>query len=187
MKMTKKPNPLSTVVELDEHEKQLLWYKLKLEWMDDTMFSAYFELTSRLKDEPGLPALSMAEAVSEAVKHLDPDYWCGDEGKTPLDKRMDEMLQFNLDELQSTHSGDCTAFPASCGKCHAERLLGISTLPKASKGVNHSIYNAFTGFKDGAVIFRSVDEALQILQSADHVYAEAASNILRQHVADLQH
>ncbi len=187
MKITKQPNPLATVVELDENEKKLLWYKLKLEWMEDAMYGAYFNLTSRLKDQPGLPAMTVEAAIEESVRELDPDYWCGDEGKAPLDTNTDKMLEYYLDELRSIHSGDCTAFPASCGKCHAERLLGFSTLPQFSKGINHSLYHAFISFEGMQLTRHTLEEAQARLDAREDDLGKKAAEILRSHTADLQH
>ena len=132
MKITYTPNPLDTIVELDEHEKKELWYKRKLERYEDMIFGAHFELTHRLKDMGSLKALSLEEAVKKAVDELDPDYWCNDEeGKkdhSKLDTWVDELHAHYLAELKSNHAGDCTCVAMSCSKCHAEGLLGIDTL-----------------------------------------------------------
>ena len=50
MKITYTPNPLCTVIELDEHEQEAFKLKIKIEQYEDMIFSAHFALTNRLKD-----------------------------------------------------------------------------------------------------------------------------------------
>ena len=145
MKITYTPNPLATIVELDEHEIEVLRLKIKLEQYEELMFGAYWDLTRDEKYLAGLPRPKTVEqARQEAIEALDPKHWCTDE-PSKVDKRVEELLQHFLEELRGSHLGDCTAFPMSCSKCHAENLLGIDTLgPKSGKHVLHRIASTFS-------------------------------------------
>lgn len=44
MKIIWQPNPLHTIVELDEWEKKELWYKVKIDEMKSRLASAHFHL-----------------------------------------------------------------------------------------------------------------------------------------------
>lgn len=143
MKITWNENPLATAIELDEHEKKEFWYKLKIEQMEELMFSAHFAITDRLNDMGSLKARTPEEAMAEARKELDPAYWCTDE-KSKLDQRVDELMKYYLADLQGQHAGDCTCFAMSCSKCHAESLLGIDTIKGLSKHPGHKISSVFS-------------------------------------------
>ncbi len=146
MKITYNKNPLYTTIELDEHEKKELWYKIKVEQLEELIFGAHFHLKEGKYFD-----------LEKARKEVDPEYYCTDE-KSPLDKRCDELLAYYLDDLQSCHVGDCTCVPCSCSKCHAESLLGIDTIPGLGK---HSAYKVDAAFgKDNE---RSIEEAIAYL------------------------
>lgn len=174
MKITYTPNPLETIVELDEHEIEALRLKLKLEQYEDMMFSAHFAITDRLQDRGSLKALSIEEALAEARGVLDPDRWCSD-GASKVDQLVEERLRYYLEELKGAHSGDCTASPSPCVKCHAEQALGIDTLgPGASKAVLHSVHCAFSRWnpatKQHDLPPVTLDLALSRLDDDAHAY-----------------
>jgi hypothetical protein len=170
MKITYTPNPLTSVVELEEHEVELMRLRIKVNEMEDMLFQAHFNLVNRQQDMGSLKALTPAEAIAEAVKELDPDYWCQD-GESRLDRRVDELTQHYVEALKDSHAGDCNAFPASCSKCHAEELLGINTLGTyPGKQVLHSLYHTFN-YREGDVWKdRPVSEVLSMLSPDAHAY-----------------
>lgn len=170
MKITHTPNPLTAVVELEDHEVELMRLRIKIGEMEDMLYQAHFSLVSRQKDMGSLKALTLAEAVDEAAKELDPDYWCQD-GESRLDKRVAELTQHYVEALRESHAGDCTAFPASCSKCHAEGLLGINTLGSyPGKRVLHSLYHTFN-YRDGDTWKdRPASEVLPLLSPDAHAY-----------------
>lgn len=133
MKITYKTNPLDTTVELDDHEKQILWYKIKCDELIELLFDAHFHMKE-----------GQFYDLEKAKKSLDPDYFLNeeDDSKSPLEKRCDQMLEYYLEELKSYHIGDCTCVPASCGKCHAEDKLGINTIPGLGKHSAYKVDNA---------------------------------------------
>ena len=169
MKITYTPNPLDTIVELDEHEIEVLRLKLKLEIYEDKMFSAHYALNTTLDPE---------EAKEEAMKQLNPAKWCTDE-MSLVDARVEELLQHYLEELRGGHLGDCTAFPMSCSKCHAEQLLGIDTLkPYPGKSVLHVINLAFN-YKEGEESkMRDMAGAIEWLQVGGETRTKALEYLL---------
>lgn len=154
MKITYNKNPLRTTIELDEHEKKELWYKIKINYMEDMLYGAYFHL----EDSDG-----KYFDVDKARKRLDPSFWCTDE-KSKLDEYCDTLLECLLNDLMSTHVGDCTCVACSCTKCQAETLLDINTIPGLGK---HSAYKIDSAFgKDNE---RTIDEALEHLKNPTYV------------------
>lgn len=139
-------NPLRSTIELDEMEKKLLWHKIKINEMEEMLFSAHFHLQKDKHFD--------LEKAKEAV---DPDYYCTDE-QSKLDKRCDMLLEHFIEELNSFHAGDCTCVPCSCSKCHAESLLGIDTIKGLGKHSAYKIDGAFG--KDNE---KSIDEAIEVL------------------------
>jgi hypothetical protein len=161
VKITYTPNPLNTVVELDEHEKRELWHTLRFNEMLDMLFSVHYEMTCK-KEGPDFERIK---------REVDPDYYLNDDEGTPdktkLDKRCDELLEHYLEELKGSHIGDCTCFAMSCSKCHAESMLGIDTIKGLGKHPGHKIQSAFS-YREGDVWKeRTIEEALEYLRNYD--------------------
>lgn len=147
MKITYHKNPLYSTTELDEHEKKELWYKIKIEQMDDLLFSAHFHLEGQYFN------------LETAKKAVDPDYYIAEDDEiSPLDKRCDDLLAYYISELQGVHLGDCTCVACSCGKCHAESLIGIDTIKGLGKHSASKIDGAF-----GSNNEKTIDEAIASL------------------------
>jgi len=141
MIITYHKNPLKTTVELNEHEKKELWYKIKLEEYEDIIFEVQF----CLKDGKyfNLERARIAVESDEVCR---------------IDKRVNELLECYLAELMGSHCGDCTAVPCSCTKCHAEDMLGINT----TKGLRkHEGYNIAKLFSENSE--KTLDEAIEHL------------------------
>ena len=141
MKINYHPNPLRTTIELDEHEKKELWYKIVIDEYKWAIIGAKVKLE-------GIPSLDKTPNIEEAIKELRVDYFFNEgeyEGKG-VDARADEMLAYYIEELQGWHCGDCTCVPCSCSKCHAEDLLEINTIKGLGK---HSAYKIDSAFSDG--------------------------------------
>lgn len=143
MKITCTPNPLNTIIELDDHEKEVFKLKLRIEAYEDMLFSAHWSLTRSAEYLAGLPRpKTIEEARAAAIEELDPEYWCAENNK--LDARVEELLQHYIEELKSNHVGDCTCCPASCSKCHAESMIGINTIKGLGKHSAHKIESVFS-------------------------------------------
>lgn len=144
MKITWNENPMATTIELDDKEKEIFKLKLKLEIYEDLMFSAHWNLTRDAEYLTSLPRpQTVGQAREEAIKQLNPDYWCTDD-VSPADKRVNELFEYYIADLQGHHAGDCTCVPCSCTKCHAESLLGIDTIKGLSKYAGSKISLVFS-------------------------------------------
>ena len=159
MKITYNTNPLRTTVELDEHEREILWYKIKVKEMEQDMFSAQFHLTQEAYYD-----------LEQAKKELDPEYFLSNgpgEEKCGLDQRVDMLHTHFLQELQGWHCGDCTCIPCSCSKCSAEELVGIDTIKGLRKHQAAKIDGAFGKNQE-----RTLDEAIAHLEKWEPVKGE---------------
>lgn len=164
MKITYTENPLYTKIELDEHEKKELWYKLKIEDLTDKLFNVHYQLE---KDEPDL---------NEVWRTADPAYYMADEGRDPIDIRADQMLEHYLGDLQGGHVGDCICVACTCSKCLVESMLGIDTIQGLGKHEAHKIDSAFSnGCVNGVWLSdKSIDEVLEILRTYAPVQPEGS-------------
>lgn len=157
MKINYNKNPLCTTIELEEAEKKELWYKIKINELQELLSEA---------------ALSLEEGkyfdIERARKEVNSDYYYPENNneKSELDKRCDMLLEHYLKELQSTHCGDCTCVACSCEKCHAESLLGINTILGIGKHSTYKINGAF-----GVGNTKSIEEAIASL-STFHINPE---------------
>jgi hypothetical protein len=155
MKITYTPNPLNTIVELDDHEKQILWYKVKIIEMENAITNAYFHLRD-----------GQHFNLEEAKKDVNLEYFIGEDDEiSEIDKHVTILVEYYIQDLQYNHDGNCTCFACSCLKCHAESLLGIDTIPGLGKHMARKIRNAFV-YKDGDTFKeRTMEEAIEILKN----------------------
>lgn len=147
MIITYNKNPLHTIVELDNNEKKELWYKIKINALEDNISIARLYLIEGKNFD-----------IEQARIILKNEYDENDNSK--LDKWCDEMLEYYIFELSSNHSGDCTCVACSCSKCSAEELLGIDTIKGLGK---HSAYKIERAF--GTDNSNSIEEALIYLKN----------------------
>lgn len=172
MKITYTPNPLRTIVELDEHEQEIFKLKLKISELEEAMGSASVYLDPKnaswvMNKTPRRPDGHTLETLIEEVRkdYLDMDYFYTDKEPSGLDERVNELFEHYIQELQGSHLGDCTCFAMSCSKCHAESKLGIDTLNGLGKHPGHRIQSAFS-YKEGDVWKeRTLDEAIVLLDN----------------------
>lgn len=157
MKFTYTPNPLNIIVELTDHEREILWYKVKVEELEESLSSAYFHLRD-----------GKYFNLETARKDLDLEYFLNEDenGISGIDKRVNMLVNdYYIPELRCEHAGDCTCFPCSCTKCHVESLLGIDTTPGLGKHMARKIRGAFV-YKDcDTWKERTMDEALELLNN----------------------
>ncbi len=161
MKITYHKNPLYTTVALDEHEKKELWHTIRFQQMQELLFDVHFHLQEGEYFD-----------LNEARQMAAPDYYMGEDAtqKSQLDARCDMLLDYYLCELMGSHAGDCTCFPCSCGKCHAEDLLGIHTIKGLGKHAAHKILSAF-----GPNNEKTIEEALASLAQYTPIKSNAWS------------
>lgn len=159
MKIIYNENPLRTVVELDEHDRQILWLKVKVKELEDKLFSVHYSLDKEWMNGEHF-------SVERARKEADPDYYLQEEDeKTPLDKRVDQLVEHYIQELVGSHCGDCTCVAMSCSKCHAEKIIGVDTLkPYPGKHELAYIDRAFEYKVNGVTKQRTLRAALDYLR-----------------------
>lgn len=129
-------NPLCTRVELDVHEAKNFWNLIKMAEMEELLFDAHFHMQDNRWND-----------MDAARRAVDPDYYMNEDGDKPtkLDQRVQVLHDHYMGDLLSSHGGDCTCFPASCSKCHAESMLGIDTIPGLGKHSGNYIFAMFRG------------------------------------------
>ncbi len=137
-------NPLYIKVELDPFDQKELWYKIKIQELEELLSNANFHL----QEDKYLD-------IQRAQEYSNPNYYCTD-SKSKLDERCDMLLDRYIQELKSSHIGDCTCIPCSCLKCHAESLLGINTLQGLGSHSAYKIQEAF-GKKNEKTTFEAID------------------------------
>lgn len=117
-------NPLKTRIRLDDYGR----LRLRLGMLED--------------------ALESANAVIKLARQEPDAKWL----EAPMPDAAGVLAFFTHMEraLLDVHAGDCTCVPASCLKCHAEGMLGISTIPGLGKYEGHAIQMAFGQLPAGA-------------------------------------
>lgn len=161
MRIVWNENPLKTQVHLDPQDLKLLKTAIKY----DAAYMTLIDVSNYVdKDTINLKAIN--KVLSEYFIRDDADEY-------------DSDLEYYIDALLDIHMGDCTCVPASCVKCRAEDLLGISTLDNLNKYKTSSIVAAF---KDD----RNIDQALEYLKNyqghADERFKELYPDTWQAHV-----
>lgn len=157
MRIIWNPNPLDTVVELDEHDKQLLRLRIQIEDLEERMGQAHFDLAPDTREwhNKNVKERTIEEAVAAALRVLD------------LDRDRTEWIEARLkdyvEELSGSHNGDCTCVACSCLKCHAERLVGVDTTAGLGKHEGAKVKSAFMPRVAGGPI-PTLDEAIEHLR-----------------------
>ena len=147
MNIIYQPNPLATIVELDDHDREVLKLKLIINDVNETFVEAYFHLTEGKNYNP-----------SAAKKLL----LCDDDLEEKQSAKATRLLNICQSELRKAHVGDCICVPCSCVKCYAESFLGINTIKDLRKHEASHINSAFNSGK-------TLDEVIKHLEN----YADA--------------
>jgi hypothetical protein len=167
MKIIYNKNPLRSVIELDEHEKEIFKMKIKEEELLDAISSAHFTLTHHeWRNANTKKTRTIEETIAEAVEELDTNYVysSGKYKDNGLNERVNLLYDHYMTDLQGTHAGDCCCFACSCSKCHAEEMLGIDTMKGLGKHEAYKIDSAF-----GRNNEKSIDEVLEYLRTYEPV------------------
>ncbi|TLX16590.1 hypothetical protein [Rhizobium sp. MHM7A] len=136
-------NPLRTTVCLTEQEKELFRLQVIVAELEENIGTAAFHLDTTERNKTYFDPEEAFQYLGYAVE--------ADVG--------DREYNLYLSELESgSHMGDCTCFPASCVKCHAESILGIDTIDGLGKHSAHKIYGSFS--RDDATTIHDVIERL---------------------------
>ena len=158
MRLIWNENPLNTVVELDEHDTEVLRLKITIDQMRWRLLGAHFHLLERRLD------------LDRARQECDSDYFYNEEGgleNSPLEQRVDMILEEYVKCLKLPHVGDCTCVACSCDKCHAEDLLGIHTTRGLGKHEASKIQSAFGEKYKPWKRTRNINEAIEYLENYD--------------------
>lgn len=156
MEISWNQNPLRTTFSLTDQEKELFRLKVIAAELEENLASAEFHLSTSGRDkdyydpQTALRYLGYAQEVDVG----------------------DRAYGLYLSELEDgTHAGDCTCFPASCAKCHAEYILGFSTISGLGKHAAHKIYGSFS------VAGVSIHEVIRQLEKYEPVRSGAWLNM----------
>lgn len=166
MKIELQENPLNTKVFLDEHEKEVLFYKVKIAQMEDLLFRAHYYLIN-------------SSDIEEVTNILNPNYYL-DDNESKLDEYCKVITESYILDLQNIHCGDCICFAMTCSKCMAENYLGISTFTP-SKYVGHRVDKAFSYRENDEWKYRTIDEALEYLSKDSDKLGTAAYEYVLKH------
>lgn len=133
MLITYNKNPLFTTIELNSFEQKELWYKIKINEMENLLLETSFHIQENQYFD-----------IEQARNFVNEGYYSSDKNiKSPLDSHCDILFKSYLESLMSFHVGDCTCIPCSCSKCVAESLLGINTIEYLTPHVAYKINLAF--------------------------------------------
>ena len=146
MRIIWKPNPLESIVELDDSDRRLLRLRLEVDDLQERIASAHVLLDSTWLQ-------SESPEVGKALRYLT----IPDDDPVRLDRRAAEFER----ELAAGHVGDCTCVPCSCLKCYAEHLVGVDTLKGLGKHEAAKVAGAFTSREGGTT--PTLDEVISRL------------------------
>lgn len=163
-------NPLANKVILTDSEKKLLFWKYilstrvsdELSWLSfkiDDLKNNKIDPSSvedpkykkKLEDFLANPIDEIHNKIKEIENTVDNTEY------------NEEKIKCFVEELQSTHFGDCISECSSCLKCWAENELGIETMPNFpwQDNIGRSLYYAFNKQT-------TIDEAIEYLGSTEY-------------------
>lgn len=123
-----KPNPLASIVELDDRDKE----RLLLAYQEEHLCFILIRIENGIQGKYK-PKWTLEEAEKEAAK------W---RKIAEMDVDSPEITKL-ADELKTIHIGDCTCVACTCMKCYAESYLGISTIEGLGSHEATKIWSAF--------------------------------------------
>ena len=166
MKIIYKENPLASHLILDDHDKEILKLKIKLDEMESIICIGEYYLEK--------------EEADKAQKELNTEYVC-DGG---LDNYVNQIHEILLQDATGEHVGDCTCVACSCSKCRLESLLEVDTIPKMSKYMGSVISGVFTKVSTCAEAITLLEERYQ---TNEHPHVKHALDWLKWYRDELLH
>jgi hypothetical protein len=158
MKIIYTENPLASKILLTDIEKKELYYKVKINQMEELMSEAYFDITHHDWYNEKIKPRTTEELLELLTKRLDTKYYYADEnedGKCGLDKEVERQLSYIIPALEDdVHGGDCTCVAASCIKCYAEQFAGVHTIKGLGK---HEASKIGGYFREGKSILEVIE------------------------------
>lgn len=125
-----KPNPLTSIVEVDDNDKE----RMLLAYKDDRYCSLLIRIQNGVKGKFNQPKWTLEQVETEVEK------W---RKICEMDIDSPELTAY-IDDLSGVHIGDCTCIACSCMKCWGESLLGISTIEGLGNHEGANLWSAFT-------------------------------------------
>jgi hypothetical protein len=147
MKINWHQNPLRTTVDVDDRDKQMILLAIQNEEYVEILCSLDLWMKGEIKKDTPPTMEDIQKQISR---------W-GEICNMGIDH---EDVQMYVSDLQHSHGGDCTCWPATCSKCLAESYLGIDTIKGLGKHEASKIMGAFGEKGD-----KTIDEALEILRT----------------------
>lgn len=123
-------NPLKSKVILFKEEIKELYNKVLIEEFDEILSSVRFSLD----DENYDGKYFNVDRAKGRIKGYTREH---------VLERAREMTYMYIEELQSSHVGDCTCVPCTCMKCLAEELIGVDTIKDLGKHQGSYVQGAF--------------------------------------------
>jgi hypothetical protein len=163
-------NPLETKVFLNDTEKKLLFYRVKLDKLCNNLFDIQYNVdqaTTRTTQHEN-------EWIEENYSRIrkSPNKYLIDNIDN-LWKKFDK-IEYNeeeikdlIEDLQNPHCGDCEYHYNSCGRCLAESYLGIDTVKDF--GGNPPV-NSLINFVFGRIVHKNIDVAISYLSGIESYY-----------------
>lgn len=129
-------NPLNAKITISESAKrELILTKALEDIMENYVHSAKFHLEEKYYD------VEYAKTTLDCI--LKPWFEECDKGSDSITMwKAVTSAQYIIEDFEEGHDGDCTAFPSSCVRCHAEGLIGIDTLP-VSKSIGSRLWKLY--------------------------------------------
>ncbi len=142
MEIIWKKNPLATVINIDDRDRELMRAKIEL----DTLWGYVHH--AKFRADPKWKKYDEKEAIKQlvAIDH------------NRVDERVDEMMEFYEADLHGVHVGDCTCVPMSCSKCYAEYILGVDTIAGLGKHEGAKLSGYFDNYYE-------IDDVLEALDN----------------------
>lgn len=157
MKIIWKENPLRSIIELNEDEKQTLKYKITIEELKSVILRA-----SRYIENNSIEDAKKVLQIIDGKERNSIHYFYGSEFDNHIQKNLDQYLEY----LKQDHFGDCIRVPCPCSKCTVEDMVGFSTVSDLKNYQMSFINMAFNpteenDWKDT----RNIDEAIEYLKN----------------------
>lgn len=120
-------NPMHSLIILTDVEKEQFRNTILKDILEEELITIDIYIQGKIKLPDGYE--SIEDYAKKEVKRLS-EMFEDDE----LDQEVEHQFEWMIEQLeQGYHVGDCTCVPASCGKCHAEYLLGFDTIKGLGK------------------------------------------------------
>lgn len=155
-------NPLATSVVLSEEALCLFKHKIMIDELQNEISEASFELCPKFRRwRNQLPSYNRKKRKRKTLKKSSEEALriLKHSSTEEFKQNVDEIVNCYIHDLKGAHYGDCVSQAITCGKCLAENMFGINTIPGMSKRIGVFILQAFRN-SDG-----SIDGALNYMAS----------------------